>query len=269
MNEIDWSLFGVNEHSTLKDLKIAFFNIALLTHPNKNQGVSKEEFAYVLVEYKKIKEFLEKKETNESILHLDTDVSLKKLNFETIQSEDDRVRDIPSFMSIYEEVHENHKFFNLAFENKIANEDESDIWRAYQSGGYAVEKSEYAQDFTYHTLKYIPENFKNDLENLKKEFPETVKEFPENVKEFPENLKKDIIDISNIQIGLHYAHLNKDGRLQVVDNFTTDKHIDYVDAYKQPCFLESTIPIQILEQFKLQEKQRVENIEYSCLLNKC
>ena len=250
MTEFDWNLFGVNEKSTLKELKNAFFNIALITHPDKNQGVSKEEFSYVLREYKKIKDFLQKKDECDSVLKSDKEISLTEIEAINIENEDKLVRDIPSFMSIYEEVHDNYKNFNIVFEGKKNKDTESEeIWNASHSFGYDIEKSEYASNFHNGSLEYTPL-----LCNLTKS-PKI------------DSTKKVIIDISRVESGsntkIPYTTLNDKGTLQAVDNFTTISHIDYIDAFKQPCFLEDTLPSETLEKFKAQEKKFFENIEYS------
>jgi hypothetical protein len=258
MKELDWGLFGVNEKSTVKELKDAFFNIALITHPDKNQGVTKDEFSYVLDQYKNIKNFLQKIENNDNVLTLDTTVDLKDIENNHIKNEDTLVREIPSFMSIYEEVHDNYKIFNKIFEDKKNNDTENnDVWNASHSLGYIVEKSEYVNllenDFNNISLKYT--SLSCEKNNLNYSHETVIK-------------KNTIIDISQLKSAhnnntIPYADLNINDTLQIYDNFTTHTHIDYIDAFKQPCFLEDTLPSDTLEKFKAQEIKKFENIEYS------
>jgi hypothetical protein len=249
---MDWELFGVNEDSTVLDLKRSFFNIALITHPDKNHGVTNEEFIYVLSEYKNIKFYLEKKEKCNDVTKI-SDLSVLKIN-ET-KEEDLTASKIPSFMSIYEEVHDNYKNFNKLFEenkNKNINLENDDkfCFLSSQDSGYKVEPSEYT---SLEDLKYNPNILKTDQKE----------------KSINDKKRTDIIKLEDLysvsQINNSAASINFNGSLSIVDNFTTEKYVDYGDAFLQPSFLLDTIPIETLDHFKSKEHCCLKNINIDYL----
>lgn len=101
-------LFGLEQDFTKKDLQLAYYELALLVHPDK--GGSKEEMQTVQKAYKILKKGFELKEKDKSLEEYTDEIyenDLKDIDSLTI----------PSFMEIYEEAHD--KFiqkFNESFD---------------------------------------------------------------------------------------------------------------------------------------------------------
>lgn len=225
MINIDWDLFGLKEdRSSLKEAKRAYFEICLMTHPDKNHGVSREEFLYVLNEYEKIKKILTSRDKRKTI----EDSSGNDIFIEEMKIEDDCVKIVPSFMSIYEEVHEDFKGFNSEFEKK----NEENTWFASQRDGYSTITSEYT-----------------NMEDMKyKGINDTSYDIMTNNKEYNTNIIS-IDDVgSGIKETINSVNINENGMMGIVNEYTTETLMDYWVGLKDSN-MELDIPKETIDKY--------------------
>lgn len=99
-----YSLFGLSESFTKKELQTAYYEMALITHPDR--GGSKEEMHTVIKAYEYLK----------SVLNLGQSETKTESYEENIKELDSLT--IPSFMDIYEEAHDQFiQKFNQSFDD--------------------------------------------------------------------------------------------------------------------------------------------------------
>jgi len=163
LTNMNWDFFGLDsETATVETLKKAYYQMAILVHPDKNPGVTTEEMQVVVDTYKKLLEELRQRD-----LQKEAEVckDLKKLREEQLSVLDSEVRSLPSFMDIYLETHEDMKKFHEYFQNKDIFCDKETYPITYTEG-YEVCSSEYSHgDFGMSYSTTIPVT--KDLNTLK------------------------------------------------------------------------------------------------------
>lgn len=163
---MNWDFFGLDsETATAETLKKAYYQVAILVHPDKNPGVTTEEMQVVVDTYKKLLEELRQRDLQTEATECK---DLKKLREEQVNILDSELRSLPSFMDIYLETHEDMKKFNEYFQNKDIFCDKETYPITYTEG-YEVCPSEYSRgDFDMSYSATIPvEEATKDLSSLK------------------------------------------------------------------------------------------------------
>ena len=140
----DYDMFGLDkESSTLNDAKKAYYNLALLVHPDRNACINKEtaklEMKAVTNMYNNIKKELESRDLNNKYKECS---NLDDIREKEIEEIDKFNNEMPSFMDIYLETHEDMKKFHKSFENNIGQTQDDYVLNS--SVGYETITSEYA-----------------------------------------------------------------------------------------------------------------------------
>tara|TARA_Y100000389_G_C17387692_1_gene478013 strand:+ start:39 stop:791 length:753 start_codon:yes stop_codon:yes gene_type:complete len=240
-----WDLFGLNkEKSSLQDAKKAYFNLALMVHPDKNPGISCEEMHVVIKGYNDICDYIKKRDLHDEIESCN---DLKKYREEEIKKFDEDIRDIPSFMDIYYETHENMKDFNKIWDKNKTEE----LFHMSRPEGYKLCESEYA-------------NLNNIVENI--EYDPKISNIGVNIKNVEKENKNNIIGFSC------YNNQNNNALLsnERPNNFSIDKTAcDYGDAFTNPSLLHEILPENTINYFseknlvnKDKINERYENMIY-------
>tara|TARA_Y100000389_G_scaffold21763_1_gene18697 strand:- start:10066 stop:10773 length:708 start_codon:yes stop_codon:yes gene_type:complete len=154
MND-DYEMFGLDpDYATQKDAKKAYYNLSLLVHPDRNSCLDRKtgcaEMVAVQNAYRRIMKNIELRDETKIVNECD---DLKELQKES-QKELDELTEMPCFMDIFIETHDDIKKFHNAWEeNKEKDRDEDD--NLLQNNGYDIIPSEYAGNFS-HELQYNP-----------------------------------------------------------------------------------------------------------------
>ena len=151
----DYDIFGLDkESSTLNDAKKAYYNLALLVHPDRNACINKDtaklEMKVLTNMYKNIKKELESRDLNNKYKECDDLVNIREKEVEEI---DKFNNDMPSFMDIYLETHEDMKKFHKSFENNVNKTQDDYLLNSCE--GYKTIKSEY-EGKSFDNLSYNP-----------------------------------------------------------------------------------------------------------------
>ena len=228
-----WGLFGLSkEEATLQDAKKAYFNLALLVHPDRNPGVKDEEMHVVIDGYKTICNEINKRDIETNIKACD---DLKKYREDEVKKYDLDTRELPSFMDIYEETHDDIKKFNQYWEEmesgKLNEDDTENIIRMASSFGYNTIKSEYnSTDGVVGNVTYSTKiNCEEDIID-----EEYVKD---------ETVKNCIVSYNtNSSFGTSILQNN--------NNFNDGKHgYDYKDAHVIPGLLHDRLSEEVIKMY--------------------
>ena len=158
-------IFGLNKDSSLSEAKKAYYNLALLVHPDRNSCPDKKtaqlEMKAVTDMYNIIKKHIQNRELNKKYKDCS---DLQDAHDDELKNLDEFNKEMPSFMDIFMETHEDMKKFNEKFENKISNEED---YTLNTQTGYSLLGSEYIdKDFK---IEYNP-TIDNDLDLSKLEY---------------------------------------------------------------------------------------------------
>ena len=138
-----YKLLGVTTNSTISELKKAYYQLALLCHPDK--GGNNDDMRVVHQSYKYIKRQMENANYTKSYEDLEQE-------FQQFCKEQEEVKP-PTFMSIFEETNDFVREFNKRFEETISSDDITD---PFQDGyGNLMEESVAPESFqTNSNLNY-------------------------------------------------------------------------------------------------------------------
>jgi len=202
-----YSLLGVNDKSSLRDLKKNYYNMALLCHPDR--GGDKNDMNIVCLAYNYIKEQLE---------------NVKDVTYEQLEDEFEAFcrrqesLDVPKFGTIYEETNDWIVDFNKEFIKKNNIEIENNDVDCYQinpfSNGYGNLMDNDKVDEEYDdNIPEKPEHFfvRDIIEYKEPEaLPNTVTHYPLDKK--PDDIK-DFSDyksnISDYKIAFYEPEIKK------------------------------------------------------------
>lgn len=106
-----YELFGLNENSSMKDLKKAYYGMALMVHPDK--GGTKDEMSVLHSAYIYVKTQIENR--------IDNPKTLEELEeeFNDFLKKQEEIP-VPKFADIYDETNDWIKDFNIKFEQEAA-----------------------------------------------------------------------------------------------------------------------------------------------------
>ena len=109
----EYDLLGLTKNSTAQEAKKAYYELALLIHPDRtntpNKTIACEEMAIVTKSYKNVLKDILTKDENIQITNCS---NLKEKRNNDLKELDDFVTNMPSFMDVYEETHDNVAKFN-------------------------------------------------------------------------------------------------------------------------------------------------------------
>ena len=148
-----YAIFGLNKDSTISDAKKAYYNLALMVHPDRTSCINKDvacnEMKSLTDLYNKIKKDIELRNKNEKYVN---SLDLKDVHKKELDVLDEINKEMPSFMDIYFETHENMEKFNSTFENQKSFDKEND-YLLNSNPGYITLKSEYKNNnnFEYNS----------------------------------------------------------------------------------------------------------------------
>ena len=162
MNE-DYELFGLDKETvTSKEAKKAYYNLSLLVHPDRNscpdRKIGCQEMDTVIKAYRRIMKDILSRNENKIVKECK---DLTKLQEEELKVLDEETKEMPSFMDIYIETHDDIQKFNKAWE-KRSNEQKEEDYLLTSSGGYQTICSEYANK-SMDGLVYNP-NIESDTQ---------------------------------------------------------------------------------------------------------
>ena len=229
----EYDLLGLSKHSTTQDAKKAYYELALLIHPDRtnspNKTIACEEMAILTKSYKNVLKDILAKDENIQVTNC---INLKEKRLNDLKELDDFVTNMPSFMDIYEETHDDVAKFNNMWTTKKQDE-------LLNVQGYDLYPSEYRTMSTEH-LEYNP--------NI--EFNNTELNTMHN-KTYPLTHPKEL-DIVSIDQLMHYESMYV---------------FDYREAHGTPSLLENRIPRDSLEKF-LQPPDILSEFDERCALYK-
>uniref|UniRef100_A0A6C0L211 J domain-containing protein n=1 Tax=viral metagenome TaxID=1070528 RepID=A0A6C0L211_9ZZZZ len=218
--EDDYELFGLDKNNvSKKDATKAYYNMALLVHPDRNacldRDIGTQEMINVTNAYNRIMCDIESINENKIICE---SKDLTEYQKKELSNLDKITKEMPSFMDIYIETHDDIKKFNKAWENRSIEKKEND-YLLNSSTGYNTVKSEYA-DLSFENLSYSPYIVESTDELTKFTKPKT-----------------EIISIDE---------------LSSFNNINT-RCFDYKEAFGIPEFLVDRIPSESIEKFNNEE----------------
>lgn len=150
----DYELFGLDKNTcTLKDARLAYYNLALIVHPDRthcvNQTHGANEMQRVTENYKKILVEIRRRVLATRLLNC-TDTA--QVHTEEVDGLLSRLGDLPSFGDIYEEVRGDIDTFNKIWDSRDTSE--HDIHAMSDARGYELVESEYAHASLTEPLRY-------------------------------------------------------------------------------------------------------------------
>ena len=217
----DYELFGLDkETATSKDAKKAYYNMSLLVHPDRNscpdRKIGCQEMHTVIKAYHRVMKSICSRNENKIVKECK---DLTKHQEEELRVLDEEMKEMPSFMDIYIETHDDTKKFNRAWEQR-SNEQKEEDYLLNSSLGYQTITSEYSNK-SIDKLVYNP--------NIECDTQEDLVQFAKP--------KTDIISIDELSSF----------------NTTNSCCFDYKEAYGSPEFLEDRIPSESIEKYNNQE----------------
>lgn len=223
MLENDYNLFGLNtETATIYQAKLAYYNLSLLVHPDRNISVSRNdaclEMCSLTHSYNNVKNDIEQRNRKYDI----TNCHDLKVYHQNIQKDlDDCVTNMPSFTEIFHETHEDMKNFNEIWfdKNDKTNTNDENPFVINLKNGYKICKSEYSYE-SDSNLEYTTELI------LDRDF-----------NDFKYSKERSIVTVD---------HMNSND---------TKCYSDYKEAF-QPQICE-TFPLSVINQFSSNEKRNM------------
>jgi len=217
----DYKLFGLDASCTIAEAKTAYYNLALLIHPDRNISINKEEACKEMCSltnsYKNIINDIKNKNRKDEIVNCE---NLKLYHQKNQLELDNDIKNMSSFSDIFFETHDDFQNFNKKWfekNNKSKNEIDENQYIINLKNGYNICKSEYLYIKSNDELEYSTEII----------------------------LDKD------------YTNFNysKDRQIISIDNLNSNNinnHTDYKEAF-QPKILDN-MPLSIISEYSLNEK---------------
>ena len=194
-----YSLLGVKHTCSVSELKKQYYNLSLLTHPDK--GGNKEDFNVVHLAYNYIKTQIE---------------NIKDVTYEELEDEFDefckKQESIkpPCFYEVFKETNDWLNKFNQEFENQKNEDNELELKNPFEEGyGKLLDKSEVNLKYNENEIK--KPNTKICQQIIKYEEPAFL---PDSINYYPLN-QEEIKDFSSLDGNLNgydykLTHSNKD-----------------------------------------------------------
>lgn len=207
-----FKLLGINYYSSNSELKRAYYNLALLCHPDK--GGSKDDMDIIAKAYQYTKQQINNK----------TDKTYEELQNEFDEFCKAQQNQKPvSFASIYEETNDWIVDFNKTFEQQNQKEDASSNPYSIKNGyGNLMAKSNNNIDKIIETdCKYIP-----DIESELSE----IEPFSTEIIEYKEPISLNTFNDNGFPLDKKH-----------IDDFTSINNIDYKKAFSEPEHLEFNV----------------------------
>ena len=200
-----FNLLGINSNTTISELKKNYYNLSLLTHPDK--GGDPQDFHIVHLAYNYIKPQLS---------------AIKDTTYEKLEEEfedfckNQEIEKPPCFYEVYKETNDWLNEFNKKFEEGLSengsNENITEYNNPFNSGyGEFMENSLTEEDYHEIEEEKVSNNFKGEI--VKYEEPEFL---PDTITYFPLN-EHEIDDFSNLSSDLKCS----DYKLTFSDNNKT------------------------------------------------
>ena len=155
--EEDYKMFGLDRKTaTISKAKKAYYNFSLLVHPDRNtcpdRTIACDEMHSVTTSYHRIIKDIVIEEKNRVLKECD---DLSKRQDDELAYLDKFSKEMPSFMDIYLETHDDLKKFHEAWENRNEETKEMD-YSMNELKGYDTIKSEYV-GMSINDVKYSPD----------------------------------------------------------------------------------------------------------------
>jgi len=249
MSENDYKLFGLDsENATIAKAKTAYYNLALLIHPDKNITINKneacKEMCILTKSYNNIIIDITNRNRNEEIKNCN-DLKIYHQNTQNIL--DDSITNMPSFSEIFHETHEDIQKFNKKWFEKI-EKNKGDIDETQYiidlKNGYNLCKSEYS---------YINSNSDESLEYDTEIILDT------NFNEFKYSKERSLINIDDLN--LNYVQNFSDYKEAFAPNIIDSIPESIVTKYT------SNENSNIIEEFQKKKAQYLESSETKRQLN--
>ena len=182
-----YNLLGVNTKSTINELKKAYYNLALMCHPDK--GGDEKDMVVVSNAYRYIKDQLVKIEFKKDVTYENLEEEFKLF----CQEQESKP---PKFSYIYEETNDWIKDFNREFEKEI-HETKDNLPFQYGYGDLMDNHEELKEN------EYV----ETESVKVKNEFKKEIVEYkepsylPNNITYYPLDVKE-IKDFSNLENNL-------------------------------------------------------------------
>ena len=276
-----YDLFGLEKNKcTLKDIKRVYYELALLVHPDRNQGVTKEEMLVVVNAYHTLCKDCERNMKTKEIMECKEVQELRDLQVKMTSEIDAYVKDLPSFMDVFIETHEDVEKYNKKWESmysKSGNLPGGVIPMAFTSGydmapsEYSLENLEYCVDYeklTAHNEERVRNPF-IDEENQHERNERNDPNVPNNayttplvqLKEMKEEECRDIMDVGDIEKTSTYSYLEDlekmiDGEEVIPETFNIENGGDYGEMFGKPELLVDRFSEQIIAKFETLKKNQ-------------
>ena len=217
-----YNLLGINSNSSISELKKNYYNLSLLTHPDK--GGSNDDFQIVHLAYNYIKEQLinrnEKETTYEEL----------EEEFEDFIKKQEETKP-PCFYEIFKETNDWLNEFNKKFEEQcyINSEDNSNIDNNPFNKGYGslMDESIISEDYSEVEDKQPNNNFETQI--IQYEEPEYL---PNTIINFPLD-KKEINDFTELSGPIKMSDYKKSFDNSTIEMNTKHKNYQFKDFPKE------------------------------------
>lgn len=194
-----YSLLGVKHTCSISELKKQYYNLSLLTHPDK--GGNKEDFNVVHLAYNYIKKQLQNIR----------DVTYEELEdeFEDFCQKQESTKP-PCFYEVFKETNDWLNKFNQEFENQKNEDNELEIINPFDQGyGELLDESEVNLEYNDNEIKKPITKISQQI--MKYEEPAFL---PDSINYYPLN-QEEITDFSSLDGNLNgydykLTHSNKD-----------------------------------------------------------
>ena len=209
-----YNLLGVNTKSTINELKKAYYNLALMCHPDK--GGDEKDMVVVSNAYRYIKDQLVKIEFKKDVTYENLEEEFKLF----CQEQESKP---PKFSYIYEETNDWIKDFNKEFEK---NKDNLPFHHGYgnlMDNHEELKKNEYVET----ELKKVKNEFKKEIVEYKE--PSML---PDCVDYYPLNIDK-INDYSFKNKNLDMTDYKKAHTEDILDDEYEEDTTDILKKYNQ------------------------------------
>lgn len=213
-----YNLLGVNTKSTINELKKAYYNLALMCHPDK--GGDEKDMVVVSNAYRYIKDQLIK-------IEFKKDVTYENLEEEFKLFCEEQESKPPKFSYIYEETNDWIKDFNREFEKGIhENKDNLPFQYGY---GDLMDNHEELKENEYVETESI--KVKNEFKKEIVEYKEPIM-LPDCIDYYPLNIEK-INDYSLKNNNLDMTDYKKAHTEDILNDEYEEDNLDIIKKFNQ------------------------------------